>query len=115
MPDTIVTHAAPLEATGPRRETRALLPDPEPREVKYTVISVDDHIVEPPDLFVGRVPSRYADQIPHLVTDEDGTECWEYDGNRFKQIGLNAVAGRPKEDWLLQAANFSEMRPGCYD
>ena len=25
-------------------------PDPQPREVKYTVISVDDHVVEPPHL-----------------------------------------------------------------
>ncbi len=32
------------------------LPEPERAERLYTVISVDDHIVEPPDTFVGRVP-----------------------------------------------------------
>ena len=26
-------------------------PDPEPRPVRYTVISVDDHLVEPPGMF----------------------------------------------------------------
>ena len=36
------------------------LPDPEPREVKYTVISVDDHLVEPPDMFEGRLEGRFA-------------------------------------------------------
>jgi len=33
-----------------------LLPEPDPREVKYTVISVDDHLVEPPHMFEGRLP-----------------------------------------------------------
>ncbi len=32
------------------------LPEPEPREVFVTVISVDDHVVEPIDTFEGRVP-----------------------------------------------------------
>ena len=27
------------------------LPDPDPPEVKYTIISVDDHVVEPPHVF----------------------------------------------------------------
>ena len=31
-----------------------LLPDPDPAVVKYTIISVDDHLVEPPDMFEGR-------------------------------------------------------------
>lgn len=34
-----------------RPATQPLLPDPLPREVKYTFISVDDHLVEPPDTF----------------------------------------------------------------
>ena len=42
-----------------RRDT--LLPDPAPRTVRYTVISVDDHLVEPPDMFEGRLPARFAD------------------------------------------------------
>ena len=33
-----------------------LLPDPEPAEVHFTLISVDDHLVEPPHLFRGRMP-----------------------------------------------------------
>ena len=34
-----------------RPVTRPLLPDPEPREAKYTLISVDDHLMEPPHTF----------------------------------------------------------------
>jgi hypothetical protein len=34
----------------------ALLPDPTPRERQHILISVDDHVIEPPDMFEGRLP-----------------------------------------------------------
>ena len=37
-----------------RPVTGPLLPDPEPRPVRYTLISVDDHLVEPPETFEGK-------------------------------------------------------------
>ena len=37
------------------------------RTRQYTVISVDDHIVEPPDTFEGRVPAKFADRAPRVV------------------------------------------------
>ena len=70
------------------------LPDPEPRQVKYTVISVDDHLVEPPDMFEGRLEARFADRAPVVVEDDKGHQLWEFDGGRFTQVGMNAVAGR---------------------
>ncbi len=39
-----------------RPVTQPLLPDPTPREEKYTLISVDDHLMEPPHTFEGRLP-----------------------------------------------------------
>jgi len=111
----IVNPAALLDVATERRETHGLLPDPEPREVLCTIISVDDHLVEPPHLFEGRLPKALEQHAPRVISNDEGIECWEYDGQLYRQIGLNAVAGRPKEDWLLQAANFSEMRPGCFD
>jgi hypothetical protein len=30
------------------------------------IISVDDHVLEPPNLFQDRVPSRYRDLAPHV-------------------------------------------------
>ena len=36
------------------------------------LVSVDDHVVEPPDMFEGRVPARFADQAPRVdVRAED--------------------------------------------
>jgi predicted TIM-barrel fold metal-dependent hydrolase len=79
------------------------------------LVSVDDHIVEPPDVFVGRVPEKYEELAPKLVVQDDGTEAWEYLGNRSQSVGLNAVVGRPPEDYGLEPAAFSDMRAGCYD
>ena len=33
------------------------------------IISIDDHIVEPPDMFDAHVPAKYRDQAPELVRD----------------------------------------------
>ena len=91
------------------------LPDPEPREVKYTVISVDDHLVEPPDMFEGRLPKKLQDLAPRIVLNKRGHEVWEFDGNTYSQVGMNAVAGRRMETMKMEPSNFTEMRPGCYD
>jgi predicted TIM-barrel fold metal-dependent hydrolase len=79
------------------------------------LISVDDHVVEPPDMWLDRVPQKYADAAPKMVIQDDGTEAWDYLGTRSPNIGLNAVAGRPPEDYGFDAQALSDMRPGCYD
>jgi predicted TIM-barrel fold metal-dependent hydrolase len=91
------------------------LPDPLPRDVKYTVISVDDHVVEPPHTFQGRLPAGLADRAPRIVETEDGHQAWEFEGQRFTQVGMNAVAGRRPETVKLEPFRFDQMRPGCYD
>lgn len=92
-----------------------LLPDPEPREVHHTIISVDDHVIEPADIFDGRLPSHLQERAPRIVEDEHGSQLWEVEGVRVAQIGLVAVAGRAKEDWNREPTRFDEMRPGCFD
>ncbi len=107
-----------LEAAGTvaaRRPTPVLLPDPPARPVRVPVISVDDHLVEPPDLFVGRLPGAFEARAPRVVEDEDGNQAWLFEDRRYPNVGLNAVAGRPKEQWNMEPARFDEMRPGCFD
>jgi predicted TIM-barrel fold metal-dependent hydrolase len=79
------------------------------------LISVDDHTVEPPDMFVGRVPAKFADDAPRIVEDSDGSCSWVYDGMKLPNIGLNAVAGRPNDEWGFEPSRFEDMRTGCYD
>ena len=82
---------------------------------ELTLISVDDHVVEPPDLFDGHIPSKYADRAPHVVTKEDGTQAWSFAGQEAPNIGLNAVAGRPPDEYGLEPTKFEEMRDGVWD
>ena len=79
------------------------------------LISVDDHIVEPPDLFEGHIPPKYADQAPRVQRNDDGSDVWVFNGAVIPNVGLNAVAGRPKEEYGIEPTAFDEMRPGCYD
>ncbi|HEY3669609.1 MAG TPA: amidohydrolase family protein [Acidimicrobiia bacterium] len=79
------------------------------------LISIDDHTVEPPDMFEGRVSARYRDQAPRVIVDDNGDSAWEYAGARLPNIGLNAVAGRPNDEWGFEPTRFDDMRAGCYD
>ncbi|HEY1826364.1 MAG TPA: amidohydrolase family protein [Acidimicrobiales bacterium] len=91
------------------------LPEPEPREVRYTVISVDDHVVEPPYLFEGRVPAALAERAPRIVETPQGHEVWAFEDQFFTQVGMNAVAGRRPETVKVEPFRFDQMRPGCFD
>ena len=79
------------------------------------LVSVDDHLVEPPDMFDGRIPAKYADQAPRVERLADGSDVWTFNGSVIPNIGLNAVAGRPKEEYGVEPTAFDEMRPGCFD
>src|SRR5919108_6038920 len=92
----------------------ALLPDPTPRERQHILISVDDHVIEPPDMFDGRLPAALADRAPKIV-ETDGRQVWRYEDREYPNIGLNAVIGRPKEEWSMEPARFDEMRRGAWD
>jgi predicted TIM-barrel fold metal-dependent hydrolase len=97
------------------RPAVVLLPDPSPREILVPVISVDDHLIEPPSLFEGRMPASLADRAPKVVEMPGGSQVWVYEERTYPNVGLNAVVGRPRESWSMEPARFDEMRPGCYD
>ena len=92
-----------------------LLPDPDQRRVRHRIVSVDDHLIEPPDLFEGRMPSALRNRAPRVVTASDGRQAWHYEEGQYPNIGLNAVVGRRRDQWSMEPANFDEMRPGCWD
>ena len=92
-----------------------LLPDPEPQERTYTIVSVDDHLTEPPDVFEGRFPAKLRDQAPKMVTKDDGSEVWIYKDREYQDNGMSVVAGRPKEEWTLDPLNLDEMRRSAWD
>jgi len=79
------------------------------------LVSVDDHLVEPAHLFEGRLPARFADRAPKVIRTKKGDDVWTYNDSIIPNIGLNAVAGRPKEEYGIEPTSYEEMRPGCFD
>jgi predicted TIM-barrel fold metal-dependent hydrolase len=79
------------------------------------LVSVDDHVVEPPEMFERHLPDRWRDEAPRVVRRDDGSDVWLFQGKELPNIGLNAVAGRPPEEYGLEPTSFDEMRRGCWD
>src|ERR1035437_1879191 len=79
------------------------------------LISVDDHVIEPPDLFVAHLDAKYQDRAPTLVRNAEGSDVWIFGKVVMETAALNAVAGRPKEEYGMEPQSLDEVRPGCYD
>jgi predicted TIM-barrel fold metal-dependent hydrolase len=96
-------------------DPKLFLPEPEPRDMFATIISVDDHVVEPPHMFEGRLPSKLQSLAPRIAETDEGFQVWEFEGHQYTQGGTNAFAGRRPETVSQEPARFEDMRPGCYD
>jgi predicted TIM-barrel fold metal-dependent hydrolase len=58
--------------------------------LRFGVVSVDDHVVESPDVWTKRLSkAKFGDKIPQIVRGKSGADEWVVDG---KPIGLPGVA-----------------------
>ena len=48
----------------------------------YRLISSDNHVFEPPDLWLSRIEPELKDRAPRVVRDEDGGDWWFCDGEK---------------------------------
>jgi predicted TIM-barrel fold metal-dependent hydrolase len=97
------------------------------------IVSADDHVVEPPDVFVSRLPAKYREVGPRVVRKpvaemtfrggkyayamgEEGplADWWLYEDRAVPQTRLSACAGFAPEDVQVVPMIYDEMRPGCY-
>lgn len=79
------------------------------------LISVDDHISEPPDMFKAHLSGADLKSAPTLHVAPNGTTYWEYQGLKMPSVGLNAVVGRPLDEYGMEPTSFEQLRKGCYD
>ena len=102
------------------------------------LISVDDHLIEPPEVWTSRLPQKFIEQGPRIVemdmsenvgdealsaallshsgkTEKRLAEVWSYEGRIYPNIGLNAVAGKKPQEYGMDPTRYSDMLPGCYD
>jgi predicted TIM-barrel fold metal-dependent hydrolase len=79
------------------------------------LVSIDDHIIEPPDLFEKHMPEKYRDSGPQFKRLPNGVDQWVFQGEVMGTVGLGATASWPREEWNFDPVGLAEMRPGCYD
>lgn len=79
------------------------------------LVSIDDHIIEPPDLFANHMPEKYRDQGPQFVRLPNGVDQWVFQGEVMGTVGLGATASWPRDEWNFDPVGLADMRPGCYD
>jgi len=81
----------------------------------YTIIDVDTHVTETPDLWTSRAPARMRDRVPRVETTDDGRLSWVVGGggSLIASPGLTATAG--VGNMRNPPKTFEEMHPGAYD
>ncbi len=80
----------------------------------YLLISTDDHIIEPADVWEGRLESKYQESAPRIC-EIDGEQRWVFEDQKLINTGLSVMAGKKVEDYSPKAARYSDMLTGCYD
>ena len=99
------------------------------------IISVDDHVVEPPHLWATWLPEKFRDRGPrserrgigsmkHIgggvyeqTFDDNGpkADCWIYEDLVYINKRHVAAVGFDRDDMSMSPITYDEMRPGCYD
>ncbi len=98
------------------------------------IISVDDHVVEPANLWIDRLPSKYHDVGPRIkrapmgevtfiggkLTVKPGSEgapadWWRYEDLRRPLLRVDSAVGVPRDQVTMSGITFDDMRPGSFE
>jgi predicted TIM-barrel fold metal-dependent hydrolase len=79
------------------------------------MISVDDHIIEPPNMFDRHLASKWKEDAPRVQRMPDGSDVWSFAGAQTPNVANGAVVGRIPEEWGMDPTSYDEVRPACYD
>ena len=80
------------------------------------LVSIDDHFIEPPDMWKNHVPAKWQDDVPKVVRNEDGVDQWVFQGQATSTaFGMAATVGWTPDQWGFNPGSYTELRPGCFD
>jgi predicted TIM-barrel fold metal-dependent hydrolase len=108
--------------------------DAEVRELPR-IVSVDDHVVEPPHLWGTWLPDKFRERGPRVerrgiglmrhvgggayeqTFDDEGPlgDCWIYEDLVYINKRHVAAVGFDRDQMEAVPITYDEMRPGCYD
>ncbi|MFF7944920.1 amidohydrolase family protein [Nocardia gamkensis] len=84
-------------------------------DTDITLVCANSHLIETPDVFHGRMPSKWIDRAPSVKV-VDGGAFWIFEDAVFPLYRSCAVAGMSPEDWLKTPyVTIDDIREGCYD
>ncbi len=86
-----------------------------PPKLRYRIVSVDDHLVEPPDLFEGRLPARLQSRAPRVERDPAGIDYWVFEDERVPLLGADGIRGWEPGKGYLGPINFDELHPAVWN
>ena len=94
-------------------------------QTKLRLLSADNHIVEPPDLWTDRIEPKFRALAPRLVPGdkvgrEPSADWWMVEENRcVGSVGLSTHAGErfktDRPDEISVRGRYDKVRPGSYD
>ncbi|HEX9879812.1 MAG TPA: hypothetical protein VGB25_06425, partial [Candidatus Binatia bacterium] len=66
--------------------------------MKYKCISADSHLEIRPDRYTVRLPKRFRDHAPRVITLHDGTLAVIQEGKPLERLISNIACGKPYEE-----------------
>lgn len=66
--------------------------------MEYRCISADSHLEVRPDRYTGRMPAKYRDLAPRVITLQDGTLAVLQEGKPIERLIVNISCGLPYEE-----------------
>jgi predicted TIM-barrel fold metal-dependent hydrolase len=98
------------------RAPETLREEPAMRLEDMILVSIDDHMIEPPNMYKNHVPAKWIDEAPRVVRNDQGVDEWVFQGERTSTpFGMAATVGWPREEWGFNPGAYTELRPGCFD
>ena len=83
----------------------------------YRVISSDNHVIEPPDLWTSRADAKFKDRVPQIIREESGADWWYCDGHKVVSVEPGTQAGvrfEAPEELAIDSGTFEDVRLGGY-
>jgi predicted TIM-barrel fold metal-dependent hydrolase len=99
--------------------------------IPYDIISVDDHVLEPPDLWWNRLPAKLRDRGPRVVRERgvstdrravgwkpdhagQWADVWYYEGVVKPLVAVFVAAGTDHRTVDYRVMTYDDVRPGCW-
>lgn len=84
----------------------------------YRLISVDGHVIEPPDMWIRFLPKKFHDRAPKLAKDPAGGDAWDLGNGSLMPLGLvtnQGEWGKRYEDNHWYGSTYDTILQGAFD